>query len=174
MINRNLSPPLPYLMDLETGISFPRDRIAPASRDAIRRRAYWLWESEGRPAGHGLANWLDAESELQSDATARVRDIPSTPIEASPGQGWPHSPAIPEVGGATIRKADGPSPLCREAMGDDIRDYAFHLYIQSGCAPAQQDESWQEARLCFAARLPPREPTTSTPKPTSMSRRVVK
>lgn len=172
MINRMLSPPLPYIMDLETGISFPRTKAQLPPRDAIRRRAYFLWEDEGRPDDHGLANWLDAESELQSGATARVRDIPSAPVEATPGQGWPSSPADPKTRGAAHRPADGPSSLCREAIGDDIRDYAFHLYIQSGCAPAQRDESWREARLCFAARRPPGA-AGSTPEPDPTSRGTV-
>jgi Protein of unknown function (DUF2934) len=34
----------------------------------IQRRAYELWESEGRPAGREHAHWLQAESEI-----ARVR-----------------------------------------------------------------------------------------------------
>ena len=30
----------------------------------IQRRAYELWESEGRPAGREHAHWLQAESEI--------------------------------------------------------------------------------------------------------------
>jgi hypothetical protein len=37
-------------------------------RDYIQRRAYELWESEGRPTGRDQAHWLQAEGEL-----ARVR-----------------------------------------------------------------------------------------------------
>jgi hypothetical protein len=36
----------------------------------IQRRAYELWEREGRPAGREHANWLQAESEI---ARARSR-----------------------------------------------------------------------------------------------------
>jgi len=32
--------------------------------DAIARRAYDLWENEGRPEGCNLRHWLQAESEL--------------------------------------------------------------------------------------------------------------
>ena len=32
--------------------------------ERIQRRAYELWESEGRPAGREHAHWLQAESEL--------------------------------------------------------------------------------------------------------------
>ena len=37
-------------------------------REYIQRRAYELWESEGRPAGRDQAHWLQAEREI-----ARVR-----------------------------------------------------------------------------------------------------
>jgi hypothetical protein len=32
--------------------------------ERIRRRAYELWESEGRPSGRAQANWLQAEAEI--------------------------------------------------------------------------------------------------------------
>ncbi|HVS52715.1 MAG TPA: DUF2934 domain-containing protein [Opitutaceae bacterium] len=35
-----------------------------ASADAISRRAYELWEQEGRPDGNDLRHWLQAEQEL--------------------------------------------------------------------------------------------------------------
>jgi Protein of unknown function (DUF2934) len=31
---------------------------------AIRTRAYEIWESEGRPDGHDLDHWLQAEAEV--------------------------------------------------------------------------------------------------------------
>jgi hypothetical protein len=40
--------------------------------ERIQRRAYELWESEGRPAGRDEANWLQAESEI---ARARVQRV---------------------------------------------------------------------------------------------------
>jgi hypothetical protein len=152
-------------MDLETGISFPRAKASVAERDAIRSRAYFLWESEGRPDGHRVANWLEAESELQSSPTARVGDIPSAPVEACPSEGSPYSPAHKKNSRVAIRKTDGPSPLCREAVGDDIRDYAFDLYIKSGCDAAQWEESWREAELCIEARVPIKAPTRAMPRP---------
>ena len=33
-------------------------------REYIQRRAYELWESEGRPAGRDQAHWLQAEREI--------------------------------------------------------------------------------------------------------------
>jgi hypothetical protein len=41
-------------------------------RDRIQRRAYELWESEGRPAGREHAHWLQAESEV---SRARGLDV---------------------------------------------------------------------------------------------------
>ena len=41
----------------------PKRRI-DEMREYIQRRAYELWESEGRPAGRDQAHWLQAESEI--------------------------------------------------------------------------------------------------------------
>jgi Protein of unknown function (DUF2934) len=40
--------------------------------ERIQRRAYELWESEGRPAGREHANWLQAESEVARARSQRV------------------------------------------------------------------------------------------------------
>jgi hypothetical protein len=32
---------------------------------AIRERAYFIWEAEGRPDGNSLAHWLQAEAEIR-------------------------------------------------------------------------------------------------------------
>jgi Protein of unknown function (DUF2934) len=34
---------------------------------AIRERAYFIWEYEGRPKGHAIANWLEAEAEIRQE-----------------------------------------------------------------------------------------------------------
>lgn len=39
---------------------------SPVSHEAIARRAYEIWEGEGRPDGRAIEHWLLAVSELQS------------------------------------------------------------------------------------------------------------
>ena len=34
---------------------------------AIRERAYFIWEREGRPPGRATTNWLEAEAEIKQD-----------------------------------------------------------------------------------------------------------
>lgn len=41
-----------------------------------------------------------------------------------------------------------------EPTEDEIRDYAYHLYQQSGCAPGHDLENWLEAKACLAANIP--------------------
>ena len=41
----------------------PKRRI-DEMHEYVQRRAYELWESEGRPAGRDQAHWLQAESEI--------------------------------------------------------------------------------------------------------------
>ncbi len=38
-------------------------------REAISRRAFEIWEKNGRVPGHDLENWLRAEQELRSGMT---------------------------------------------------------------------------------------------------------
>jgi DUF2934 family protein len=50
--------------------------------EAIERRAYLIWEQEGRPAGRALENWTQAEAELL--AAGQLKAAPSeVPTEAS-------------------------------------------------------------------------------------------
>jgi len=37
---------------------------------------------------------------------------------------------------------------------DDVRDYAYHLYLQSGCVPGRDLENWLEAKACVNACIP--------------------
>lgn len=37
---------------------------------------------------------------------------------------------------------------------DLVRDYAYHLYEQSGRVPGRDLENWLEAEACLAANLP--------------------
>lgn len=43
---------------------------SPVSADAVSRRAYELWEQEGRPEGGDLRHWLQAEKELGSNSSS--------------------------------------------------------------------------------------------------------
>jgi Protein of unknown function (DUF2934) len=42
------------------------------THERIQRRAYELWESEGRPAGREHAHWLQAEREIARTRAQRV------------------------------------------------------------------------------------------------------
>ena len=42
----------------------------------------------------------------------------------------------------------------REPTEDEIRDYAFHLYQQSGCKPGHDLDNWLEAKACLEANIP--------------------
>jgi hypothetical protein len=44
----------------------PSDERQPAREQAIRERAYAIWEEEGRPDGRDLDHWRRAEQELSS------------------------------------------------------------------------------------------------------------
>jgi len=39
----------------------------------------------------------------------------------------------------------------------DIRDYAFHLYVQNRCTPGHDLDDWLEAAACLKANIPPHQ-----------------
>jgi hypothetical protein len=41
-----------------------------------------------------------------------------------------------------------------------IRDYAYHLYIQSRCEPGRDLDNWLEATACLKANVPMRSSAT--------------
>jgi Protein of unknown function (DUF2934) len=45
--------------------------------DAIRKRAYFIWEGEGRPQGKHLAHWLRAESEIVQQGKIEMGALPA-------------------------------------------------------------------------------------------------
>lgn len=51
-------------------------------------------------------------------------------------------------------KSKASPPATRALSDDEIRDYAFHLYQQSGCLPDRDLENWLEARACLEANIP--------------------
>ena len=52
-------------------------------------------------------------------------------------------------------KISSPAPAVSSAPSDDtIRDYAFHLYEQSGRAAGHDLDNWQEATACLRANIP--------------------
>jgi hypothetical protein len=106
----------------------------PDDRDEIiRRRAYALWEAEGRPEGREREHWQQAESESGGFAEAQAgfggpevpgpegqpdEIVPDTPLEA-PGEDAPQpsdpTPVDPEP--------DVPSP---ELPGNTDRPSTLH------------------------------------------------
>ncbi len=44
-----------------------------------------------------------------------------------------------------------------EPTDDVIRDYAYHLYEQGGCAHGHDVDDWFEATACLKANIPPHQ-----------------
>jgi hypothetical protein len=49
------------------------------SDDAIRKRAYHIWEREGRPHGHDFEHWVRAQVELVAEARKHNAGRPAPP-----------------------------------------------------------------------------------------------
>lgn len=41
-----------------------------------------------------------------------------------------------------------------EPTENDVRDYAYHLFVQSGCVAGRDLENWLEAKACLSACIP--------------------
>ena len=48
----------------------------PPSDEEIRKRAYLLWDRDGRPDGHSVDYWLQAARELEDEATSEQAGNP--------------------------------------------------------------------------------------------------
>lgn len=89
--------------------------------ERIRRRAYEIWEREGRPHGRDSEHWLRAREEIlttlppaeRADATAQVPEEPparrakGAAKAGKPGKEAP-SPAPAEAKPAKSRKGEAP------------------------------------------------------------------
>lgn len=45
-------------------------------------------------------------------------------------------------------------PVLPEPSENDIREYAYHLYLQSRCEPDHDVDHWLEATACLKANIP--------------------
>jgi hypothetical protein len=50
--------------------------MSESREQAIRERAYALWEQDGRPEGQNLAHWSQAETEIGTEQPAAVPKKP--------------------------------------------------------------------------------------------------
>ncbi|WLR91303.1 DUF2934 domain-containing protein [Shinella zoogloeoides] len=48
--------------------------------EQIRRRAYWIWEEEGCPAGEDLRHWSMAEAEFEASKKGSSGDAATTEV----------------------------------------------------------------------------------------------
>jgi len=46
--------------------------MSEGREQAIRERAYFLWEQEGHPRGGSISHWLRAETEAETEAEAEA------------------------------------------------------------------------------------------------------
>lgn len=76
--------------------------IGKDRQEEIRRRAYWIWEEEGFPAGEDLRHWSMAEAEFEaskedSDGESAIAETPV--VEISTGTEPPRK---------KIKRTEGP------------------------------------------------------------------
>ncbi|WP_309085207.1 DUF2934 domain-containing protein [Chelativorans sp.] len=81
--------------------------MSSEKEEKIRRRAYEIWESEGRPHGREWDHWLQAARELQAEegGFAEGEDIPEMPEDFPEGGG-----GSGEAGGGSSGLSSGLQP----------------------------------------------------------------
>lgn len=85
-----------------------------ASADAISRRAYEIWEKEGRPEGSDLRHWLQAEQELGVSVDRAGQDGAAGAQASSNGNA--------RAGEAGARNANTDRPLANKVTGASARE----------------------------------------------------
>lgn len=91
------------------------DRLKADMDDRIRRRAYELWEAEGRPQGREAEHWSRAERELAEAGGATPSRGPRKNVRgtvARPSAGKKPG-ASAELGGTPSAAASGPGRQTR-------------------------------------------------------------
>jgi DTW domain-containing protein YfiP len=53
-----------------------------------------------------------------------------------------------------------PSAESAPVSDDEIRDYAYHLYVQNGHRNDKCNENWLEAKACLSSRIPKAQSST--------------
>ena len=68
------------------------------ARDEVAKKAYALYEKEGRPQGHDKQNWLEAEAQMSHTGSDHPKVAPTAPGNAEPpkGKAW-HNLSADEV-----------------------------------------------------------------------------
>jgi hypothetical protein len=75
------------------------------SAETISRRAYEIWEQQGRPDGNDLQHWLQAEQELSGgSATTSAVSAASTAQKSEPAA---DTRPLQGTRGATTKRASG-------------------------------------------------------------------
>ena len=90
------------------------------SADAISRRAYELWEREGRPEGSDLRHWLAAEQELgvsQND-NGNISDSPSRAESSAPRNSGADTRPLQGTRGAPPVSRDQKRPASAPVTGE--------------------------------------------------------
>ncbi len=92
--------------------SKPKPSVA---RDEVAKKAYSLYLKDGRPPGHDVENWLEAEAEIAKSRSNHQENPPSTPERdnASSGSGKEYTcPMHPQI----VRSEPGSCPICGMAL----------------------------------------------------------
>ena len=51
-----------------------------------------------------------------------------------------------------MRRVAKPRPAFPKPTEQEIREFAYHLYVKSGCVPGRDLENWQEAESRLRAK----------------------
>jgi hypothetical protein len=84
------------------------DARPPVDDNALRDRAYHLWEAEGRPDGRQDEFWYAAERQLEQTARSDAGYIPPEPADPHPADENPSNVYNPAPGGVRISQQHDP------------------------------------------------------------------
>lgn len=93
-------------------------------QDGIRRRAYEIWEQEGRPEGRHEAHWAQASREMEERATPAKPESGSARAAAAPGSAGAtpaQAAAGAEISGATPKAPVGTPDRAARVAGPGKR-----------------------------------------------------
>lgn len=89
--------------------------------EQIRRRAYEIWEREGRPEGREAEHWRRAAEELAASEAVKTQDVPAArvrdPAKLEESRGTAPAAPSPEQKGDPLGVAQPVSKAARKRNG---------------------------------------------------------
>ena len=88
--------------------------VTNPSGEQVAASAYYIWEKEGRPCGHDMEHWLQAEAQLTvGSAQDACQNTPAKNVASAVAQALPQAKKVFKQGGRWAKAPSVPASAPR-------------------------------------------------------------